>query len=76
MTDGFAIIGTAARLPRANGPAEFWRLLRSGTDAVTDPPRGGRPRGVVRSSTTSPASTPVSSASSPGRPPPWTRTSG
>ncbi|WP_327290504.1 SDR family NAD(P)-dependent oxidoreductase [Streptomyces sp. NBC_01198] len=40
MTDGFAIIGTAARLPRANGPAEFWRLLRSGTDAVTDPPPG------------------------------------
>ena len=40
MTDGFAIIGMAARLPRANGPAEFWRLLRSGTDAVTDPPPG------------------------------------
>ncbi|WP_225839738.1 type I polyketide synthase [Streptomyces sp. NK08204] len=38
MTDGFAIIGMAARLPRANGPAGFWRLLRSGTDAVTDPP--------------------------------------
>ncbi|SHN08502.1 pimaricinolide synthase PimS1 [Actinacidiphila paucisporea] len=40
MTDGFAIIGMAARLPRANGPAEFWRLLSSGTDAVTDPPPG------------------------------------
>ncbi|WUH89372.1 SDR family NAD(P)-dependent oxidoreductase [Streptomyces sp. NBC_00433] len=40
MTDGFAIIGMAARLPRANGPAEFWRLLVSGTDAVTDPPQG------------------------------------
>ncbi|MFD7061163.1 SDR family NAD(P)-dependent oxidoreductase [Streptomyces sp. NPDC059906] len=38
MTDGFAIIGMAARLPRANGPDEFWRLLWSGTDAVTDPP--------------------------------------
>ncbi|MGW0885251.1 SDR family NAD(P)-dependent oxidoreductase [Streptomyces sp. NPDC002671] len=38
MTDGFAIVGMAARLPRANGPAEFWRLLASGTDAVTDPP--------------------------------------
>ncbi|MGW1721065.1 beta-ketoacyl synthase N-terminal-like domain-containing protein, partial [Streptomyces sp. NPDC002156] len=38
MTDGFAIIGMAARLPRANGPDEFWRLLSSGTDAVSDPP--------------------------------------
>ncbi|MFH8702660.1 beta-ketoacyl synthase N-terminal-like domain-containing protein, partial [Streptomyces rubrogriseus] len=38
MTDGFAIIGMAARLPGAHGPAEFWRLLRSGTDAVTEPP--------------------------------------
>lgn len=40
MTDGFAIIGISARLPRANGPAAFWRLLSSGTDAVTDPPPG------------------------------------
>ncbi|WP_328722934.1 SDR family NAD(P)-dependent oxidoreductase [Streptomyces sp. NBC_00247] len=38
MTDGFAIIGMAARLPGANGPDAFWRLLCSGTDAVTDPP--------------------------------------
>ncbi|TGB14477.1 type I polyketide synthase [Streptomyces sp. MZ04] len=38
MTDGFAIIGMAARLPRANGPAGLWHLLSSGTDAVTDPP--------------------------------------
>nr|WSX78771.1 SDR family NAD(P)-dependent oxidoreductase [Streptomyces sp. NBC_00899] len=40
MTDGFAIIGISARLPRANGPAALWRLLRSGTDAVTEPPPG------------------------------------
>ncbi|MEU6994894.1 SDR family NAD(P)-dependent oxidoreductase [Streptomyces sp. NPDC046465] len=40
MTDGYAIIGMAARLPRAAGPAEFWQLLCSGTDAVTDPPPG------------------------------------
>ncbi|MFI1084387.1 SDR family NAD(P)-dependent oxidoreductase [Streptomyces sp. NPDC020939] len=40
MTDGFAIIGLAARLPRADDPAGLWRLLRSGGDAVTDPPPG------------------------------------
>ncbi|MFI0943174.1 beta-ketoacyl synthase N-terminal-like domain-containing protein, partial [Streptomyces sp. NPDC021020] len=40
MTDGFAIIGLAARLPRADGPSGLWRLLRSGGDAVTDPPPG------------------------------------
>ncbi|MFI0901315.1 SDR family NAD(P)-dependent oxidoreductase [Streptomyces sp. NPDC020983] len=40
MTDAFAIIGLAARLPRADGPAGLWRLLRSGGDAVTDPPPG------------------------------------
>ncbi|MYS73100.1 hypothetical protein GTY88_22195, partial [Streptomyces sp. SID5926] len=40
----FSAVGTGAfgssvtRLPGAHGPAEFWRLLRSGTDAVTEPP--------------------------------------
>ena len=29
-----AIIGIGCRFPGANGPAEFWRLLRDGVDAV------------------------------------------
>ncbi|MFI9387665.1 beta-ketoacyl synthase N-terminal-like domain-containing protein, partial [Kutzneria sp. NPDC052558] len=37
-SDAVAIIGLSCRLPRAGGPAEFWRLLREGTDAVTDVP--------------------------------------
>lgn len=31
-----AIVGMACRLPGANDPAEFWRLLRGGRDAFTD----------------------------------------
>ncbi|GAA4184117.1 hypothetical protein GCM10022252_12500 [Streptosporangium oxazolinicum] len=30
----------SARLPRADGPAAFWRLLRSGEDAITEVPAG------------------------------------
>ena len=37
--DAIAIVGMACRLPRANTLEEYWRLLESGTDAVTD----GRP---------------------------------
>ena len=33
-----AIVGMACRLPMAPDPAAFWRLLRGGTDAVTDAP--------------------------------------
>ncbi|WP_168211339.1 type I polyketide synthase [Actinosynnema sp. ALI-1.44] len=33
-----AIIGMGCRLPGASGPAEFWRLLDEGTDAVTEVP--------------------------------------
>ena len=33
-----AIIGMSCRLPQAPDPRGFWRLLESGTDAITDPP--------------------------------------
>ncbi|WP_405914935.1 type I polyketide synthase [Streptomyces sp. NBC_00728] len=36
--DGIAVIGLACRLPGAAGPADFWRLLSEGADAVTDVP--------------------------------------
>ncbi|WP_143659623.1 polyketide synthase, partial [Streptomyces sp. MP131-18] len=35
-----AVVGLACRLPGAPGPAEFWSLLRDGTDAVGPPPAG------------------------------------
>ncbi|HJQ01314.1 MAG TPA: acyltransferase domain-containing protein [Jatrophihabitans sp.] len=35
-----AVIGMSCRLPGADGPAEFWRLLRDGIDAVGEPPPG------------------------------------
>ena len=37
--DGIAIVGMACRFPGAKDLAEYWRLLESGSDAVTD----GRP---------------------------------
>ena len=49
--DGVAIVGIACRLPGADDPGAFWRLLADGRDAVTDAPahRWGstadRPRG-------------------------------
>ena len=39
--DDVAIVGMACRFPRARDLAEYWRLLESGRDAVTD----GRPGG-------------------------------
>jgi acyl transferase domain-containing protein len=33
-----AVVGMSCRLPGADGPAEFWRLLRDGIDAVGEPP--------------------------------------
>jgi acyl transferase domain-containing protein len=36
--DGVAIIGMSVRLPKADGPDAFWRLLLSETDAVTEAP--------------------------------------
>ncbi|MER5967532.1 SDR family NAD(P)-dependent oxidoreductase [Streptomyces sp. NPDC002057] len=35
-----AVIGMSCRLPMAPGPADFWQLLRSGRDAITDAPPG------------------------------------
>ncbi|MER6188149.1 beta-ketoacyl synthase N-terminal-like domain-containing protein, partial [Streptomyces sp. NPDC001652] len=37
-----AVIGAACRLPGAAGPEEFWRSLRSGVDAVREPPEARR----------------------------------
>jgi acyl transferase domain-containing protein len=37
-----AVIGMSCRLPQATGPAEFWRLLASGTSAIRDLPDGRR----------------------------------
>ncbi|HEY0699604.1 MAG TPA: beta-ketoacyl synthase N-terminal-like domain-containing protein, partial [Micromonospora sp.] len=40
-TDGrhlVAVVGLACRFPRAENPAEFWRLLADGVDAVTEFP--------------------------------------
>ena len=38
-TDGIAIVGMACRFPQSKNLSEYWKLLESGTDAVTD----GRP---------------------------------
>ncbi|MGM1059435.1 beta-ketoacyl synthase N-terminal-like domain-containing protein [Saccharothrix sp. Mg75] len=37
-TDPVAIVGLACRLPGADGPSDFWRLLSEGRDAITDAP--------------------------------------
>ncbi|MET7402803.1 type I polyketide synthase [Dactylosporangium sp. NPDC005572] len=43
-----AVIGVACRLPGAEDPAAFWRLLRAGGDAVgAAPPDRGLPDGTV-----------------------------
>ncbi|WP_159058940.1 type I polyketide synthase, partial [Streptomyces caeruleatus] len=44
LTDGkadageIAVVGLSCRLPKAAGPAEFWRLLRDGVDAIGEAP--------------------------------------
>ncbi|MEV6929978.1 SDR family NAD(P)-dependent oxidoreductase [Dactylosporangium sp. NPDC051485] len=48
MSDGavecpIAVVGFACRLPGANRPAEFWRLLREGRDAITERPAHAAP---------------------------------
>ncbi|WBB61306.1 SDR family NAD(P)-dependent oxidoreductase [Streptomyces sp. WMMC500] len=40
--DPIAVVGLACRLPGASSPAEFWRLLRDGIDAVGEVPDGRR----------------------------------
>ncbi|WP_250291553.1 beta-ketoacyl [acyl carrier protein] synthase domain-containing protein, partial [Frankia sp. CiP1_Cm_nod1] len=35
-----AVVGLAARLPKAAGPGEFWQLLENARSAVTDVPAG------------------------------------
>ncbi len=41
--DAIAIVGMACRFPQAKNLAEYWQLLESGTDAVTDGRRVGGP---------------------------------
>src|SRR5690242_7373839 len=36
--DPIAIVGMGCRVPGANNPDEFWRLLRDGVDAVSEIP--------------------------------------
>ncbi|GAA0440340.1 hypothetical protein Acor_12860 [Acrocarpospora corrugata] len=38
-----AVVGLSCRLPQADTPERFWRLLRDGVDAVTAPPAGRWP---------------------------------
>ncbi|HET6210520.1 MAG TPA: polyketide synthase, partial [Jatrophihabitans sp.] len=42
-----AIIGLSCRLPQADGPAAFWRLLREGRDAITEASEQRWPSAVV-----------------------------
>ncbi|NEQ51900.1 MAG: SDR family NAD(P)-dependent oxidoreductase, partial [Leptolyngbya sp. SIO3F4] len=37
-TEPIAIIGLGCRFPKSNSPADFWRLLEQGMDAVTEVP--------------------------------------
>ncbi|GAA3155886.1 type I polyketide synthase [Nonomuraea roseoviolacea] len=46
--DAIAVVGMACRLPKAAGPAEFWRLLRDGVDAVTEAPEDRWPGSAHR----------------------------
>jgi acyl transferase domain-containing protein len=41
-----AIIGMSCRLPGADDPRSFWRLLTDGVDAVTEVPDGRWPLGA------------------------------
>ncbi len=42
--DDIAIVGMACRFPSAKNLSEYWHLLESGTDAVTDGRQAGDPR--------------------------------
>ncbi|MDQ0779953.1 acyl transferase domain-containing protein [Streptomyces aurantiacus] len=43
-----AVVGVACRLPGADGPEAFWRLLREGRSAITEVPAGRWPDAEVR----------------------------
>ncbi|MFU8852176.1 type I polyketide synthase [Micromonospora sp. SL1-18] len=43
---GIAVIGMACRLPQSPHPDAFWQLLRSGGNAITEPPAGRRSAGT------------------------------
>ncbi|MEU7134112.1 beta-ketoacyl synthase N-terminal-like domain-containing protein, partial [Streptomyces sp. NPDC046261] len=45
--DHIAVVGLACRLPRAAGPAEFWRLLSRGESAIGEVPPGRWPQDVA-----------------------------
>ncbi|WP_267888568.1 type I polyketide synthase, partial [Streptomyces sp. MMG1121] len=38
--EAIAVVGLSCRLPQAADPESFWRLLRAGTDAITEVPEG------------------------------------
>ncbi|MFJ4658845.1 type I polyketide synthase [Nocardia sp. NPDC088792] len=42
LSDPIAVVGASCRFPGAARPAEFWRLLHDGGDAVTDTPADRR----------------------------------
>ncbi|MEC3917836.1 type I polyketide synthase [Nocardia sp. CDC160] len=42
LSDPIAVVGASCRFPGASRPAEFWRLLRTGGDAITDIPADRR----------------------------------
>ena len=67
--DDVAIVGMACRFPGAPDLAAYWRLLESGTDAITDGRRTAPTRRpcAAPSSPASTASTRASSASRPSR---------
>src|SRR5258708_10351507 len=46
--DAIAVIGLACSLPGAPDVAAFWRLLREGDDAITEPPAGRRDEASLR----------------------------
>ncbi|MEV6877810.1 type I polyketide synthase [Amycolatopsis sp. NPDC051128] len=48
ISDGVAVVGMSCQLPGAGDPAAFWRLLRTGTDAVTPVPAGRVDPGLGR----------------------------
>ncbi len=47
VDEPIAVVGMSCRLPQADDPGRFWRLLRDGVDAVTDVPAGRWPDAEV-----------------------------